>query len=103
MNNWRLRETGPSSRLAAGGRQTALYFPLQQNSPRILGLPQVKKKLATVVTYMLHQFLRARRPDEAVDVDVDEGGHEELAVEPVHDATVPRNYVPKILNEMKHS
>ena len=36
--NWRLRETGPSSRLAAGGRQTALYFPLQQNRPRILGL-----------------------------------------------------------------
>ena len=38
-----------------------------------------------------------------MDVDVDEGGHEELAVEPVHDATVPRNDVPKILNEMKHS
>ena len=39
-NNWRLRETGPSIRLAAGGRQTALYFPLQQNCPRILGLVQ---------------------------------------------------------------
>ena len=54
-------------------------------------------------TYLLHQLLRARRPDEAVDVDVDEGGHEELAVEPVHDAAVPRNYVSKILNNMKHS
>ena len=37
-NNWRLRETGPSIRLAAGGGQTASYFPLQQNCPRILGL-----------------------------------------------------------------
>ena len=37
-NNWRLRETGPSSRLAAGGRQTASYFPLRQNRHRILGL-----------------------------------------------------------------
>ena len=51
---------------------------------------------------MLHQFLRARRPDEAVDVDVDEGGHEELAVEPVHDAAVPGNDVAKILNQMQH-
>ena len=28
----------PSSRLAAGGRQTASYFPLRQNCPQILGL-----------------------------------------------------------------
>ena len=34
-NNWRLRETGPSSRLAAGGRQTASYFPLWQIPLRI--------------------------------------------------------------------
>ena len=34
-----------------------------------------------------------------MDVDVDEGGHEELAVEPVHDAAVPRNDIAKILNE----
>ena len=37
-NNWRLRETGPSIRLAAEGRQTALHFPLRQDRPRILGL-----------------------------------------------------------------
>ena len=37
-NNWRLREMGPSIRLAAEGRQTALHFPLRQNRPRILGL-----------------------------------------------------------------
>ena len=60
-------------------------------------------KLLIIVTHLLHQFLWACRPYEAVDVDVDEGGHEELAVEPVHDATVPRNYVSKILNNMKHS
>ena len=35
-NNWRLRETGLSSRLAAGGRQTASYFPLRQN-PLLIG------------------------------------------------------------------
>ena len=29
---------GPSSRLAAGGRQTASPLPLRQNCPRILGL-----------------------------------------------------------------
>ena len=40
-NNWRLRETGPSIRLAAEGRQTALHFPLRQNRPRILGLDEL--------------------------------------------------------------
>ena len=27
-NNWKLQETGPTVRLAAGGRQTASYVPL---------------------------------------------------------------------------
>jgi len=48
-------------------------------------------------TDLLENFLRRRGPDETVDVDVDEGGHEELAVEPVHDATVARNDVTEIL------
>ena len=56
-------------------------------------------KLLIIVTHVLHQFLRARRPYEAVDVDVDESGHQELAVEPVHDAAVPGNDVAKILNK----
>lgn len=36
-------------------------------------------------------------PDEAGDVDVDEGGHEILAVKPVHDAAVAWDGVCKIL------
>lgn len=40
-------------------------------------------------------------PDEAGDVDVDEGGHEVLAVEPVHDAAVTRDGVGKILKRVK--
>ena len=46
---------------------------------------------------MLHEFLRARRPYEAVDVDVDEGRHEELAIESIHDAPVAWDDVPKVL------
>ena len=57
-------------------------------------------KLLIIVTHLLHQFLWACRPYEAVDVDVDEGGHEELAVEPVHYAAVPGNDVAKILNKI---
>lgn len=40
-------------------------------------------------------------PDEAGDVDVDEGGHEVLAVEPVHDAAVTRDGVGKILKQVQ--
>lgn len=36
-------------------------------------------------------------PDEAGDVDVNKGGHEVLAVESVHDATVTRDGVGEIL------
>ena len=35
---------GPTIRLAAAGRQTALYVPLRQNCPRILGLAKVHPK-----------------------------------------------------------
>ena len=37
-------------------------------------------------------------PDEALDVDVDEGGHEELTIEPVHDASVTGDDVAEILD-----
>ena len=33
-----------------------------------------------------------------MDVDVDEGGHQELAVKPVHDPPVAGNDVPKVLD-----
>lgn len=40
-------------------------------------------------------------PDEAGDVNVDEGGHEVLAVKPIHDAPVTRDGVGKILKQVK--
>lgn len=46
---------------------------------------------------MLTDVLLCGVPDEAGDVDVDKGGHEVLAVESVHDATVTRDGVGKIL------
>ena len=36
--------------------------------------------------------------DEAVNVDIDKGGHEELTVKPVHDTTVTRDNVTEILD-----
>ena len=36
--------------------------------------------------------------DKAVDVDVDKGGHEELTVESVHDASMARDDVTKVLD-----
>lgn len=40
-------------------------------------------------------------PDEAGNVDVDESGHEVLAVETVHNAAVTRDGVGKILRQVK--
>lgn len=45
----------------------------------------------------MQQFLWCSGTDEAGDVDVDEGGHQELAVESVHNATVPRDHVAEVL------
>ncbi len=49
------------------------------------------------LTHLLNELLRRGSPDEAVDVDVDKGSHEELAVKAVHDAAVTRNDVAKVL------
>jgi len=51
-------------------------------------------------TNLLKNFLWRSRSDEAVDVDVDEGGHQELAVEPIHDAAVARNDIAEILKQI---
>lgn len=40
-------------------------------------------------------------PDEAGDVDVDEGGHEVLTVEAVHNSSVPRNGVGEVLQQSR--
>lgn len=42
-------------------------------------------------------------PDETGDVDVHKGGHEVLAVEAVHDASVTRDRVGKILTGNRSS
>jgi hypothetical protein len=52
------------------------------------------------LTNLLKNFLWRSRSDEAVDVDVDEGGHQELAVEPIHDAAVARNDIAEILKQI---
>lgn len=46
---------------------------------------------------------RVYLPDETGDVDVDKGGHEVLAVEAVHDASVTRDRVGKILRGNRSS
>lgn len=44
------------------------------------------------------QLLRRHRPNEARDVHVDEGGHQELTVEAVHNPTMSRDHVAKVLD-----
>ena len=36
--------------------------------------------------------------DEAVDVNIDKGGHQELTVKPVHDSSMSRDQVTKVLD-----
>lgn len=50
-----------------------------------------------IIHYLLQQFLRCRGTNEAGDVDIDERGHQELAVEAVHDAAVAGDHVTKVL------
>lgn len=50
-------------------------------------------------SHLLQQLLRRGGADEAGDVHVDEGGHEELAVEPVHDAAVAGDHVAEVLGK----
>lgn len=47
---------------------------------------------------MLQQLSRSRYVDEAVDVDIDKGGHEELAVKSVHNAPMSWYQITKILD-----
>ena len=49
------------------------------------------------IAYLLEYLVRRGRLDERGDVDVDESGHQELAVEPVHDPTVTGDQVTKVL------
>lgn len=50
-----------------------------------------------------HTSARVYLPDEAGDVDVNKGGHEVLTVEPVHDASVTRDGVGKVLKPNRSS
>ena len=47
---------------------------------------------------MLKELLWRSSPNKAVDVDVDKSGHEELAVEPIHDSTMARNDITEVLD-----
>lgn len=47
---------------------------------------------------LLDHFGRIGAPDEAGDVNINEGGHEVLAVESVHDASVTWDGVGKVLD-----
>jgi len=47
---------------------------------------------------LLDQLLGGGGADEAVDINVDEGRHQELAIETIHDSSVSWNNVPEIFN-----
>lgn len=65
-------------------------------------MKQLKLMFWFHVQDMLKDLLRTLRFDEAGNVDVDEGGHQELAIESVHDATVSGNNVSEILKKFFH-
>ena len=46
----------------------------------------------------LTHLARRRDVDEGVDVDIDKGGHQELAVKPVHDAAMAGDDVSKVFD-----
>jgi len=47
---------------------------------------------------LIEQLVRRRRPDERVNVDVDERGHDHLTVEAIHEAAVTGDGVSKIFD-----
>lgn len=47
---------------------------------------------------LIEQLHRRGRSDKAVKVDVHEGGHDHLAVEPVHEAAVARDGITEVLD-----
>lgn len=62
------------------------------------GVEHLKLLFRLQVVHLLQQLLRSSGADEAGDVDVDEGGHQELTVEAVHDAAVPGDHVSEVLD-----
>ena len=51
-----------------------------------------------LIEWRSSHLARGRNIDEAVDVYVDEGGHQELTVEPVHDSSMSRNDVAEVFD-----
>merc|ERR1719339_914436 len=47
---------------------------------------------------LLKKLARGWDVDEAVNVNIDKCGHQELTVKPVHDSSMPRDQVTKILD-----
>ena len=52
------------------------------------------------MTNLLQDLVGRGRLDERRNVDVDEGGHQKLAVEAVHDAAVTRDQVTEVLQSV---
>lgn len=73
-----------------------------QDLPLLQVVPQRVEQLQLLLRFhredLCEQLLRRYRPDEARNVHVHESGHEELAIESVHNSTVARDHVPKVLD-----
>lgn len=69
----------------------------------LVGLGPLGEAGGLISTLPFHTSVRGYVPDETGDVDVHEGGHEVLAVEAVHDASVTRDGVGKILRKHRGS
>jgi hypothetical protein len=52
-------------------------------------------------TYVLKKFLWWGCSDEAMNVDIDKCGHEKLTIKSIHDSTMARNDIPKVLKWQK--
>lgn len=93
------------SRRAACGCGAALGRGLLQRRQQALlcqvslqGVEDVELLIDTEGEELLDHLAGVGAPDEASDVDIDECGHEVLAVESVHNATMTRDSVGKILD-----
>jgi hypothetical protein len=60
---------------------------------------QLQLLLRLQVQHLRQQLLRTVGLDEATDVHVDERGHQELTVEPIHYASVSGDHVAEILSQ----
>lgn len=77
--SWRLKDSSSLKRVLQAVKQFQLLLRFQHE-------------------HLLQQLARSDNIYEAVDVDVDKSGHEELTVESVHDASMAGDNVTKVLD-----